>query len=41
LKFKKRIAPSHEDLSRSTQHGQTMLDNPHYYEPNGDSVSSN
>ena len=40
-KFKKSIIPSHEDLSRSTQQGPTILDNPHYYEPNGGSISNN
>ncbi len=40
-KFKKSIIPSHEDLSRSTQQGPTILDNPHYYEPNVDSISNN
>ena len=41
LKFKGRISPSHEELSRTTFHGQTMLDNPHYYEPNGDTIGTN
>ena len=39
--FKRQIIPSHEDLSRSVQHGHTALENPHYYEPNGDSISKN
>ena len=40
-KFKKRITPSHEDLSRSIQqHGPTVTDNPHYYEPNVGSISN-
>ena len=39
--FKRRIIPSHEDLSRSVQHGHTALEDAHYYECNGDSISKN